>query len=123
MTAPHPATAAVRERSRTTWHRALVADLRVGEADWRRDDRDLQVALAPYHHATGLLGMPTALSFRFAAWRGPSSVQPAVIAFGRRRDVRLEAFGWEVRDTPDGPAYASTRREIDVERLRRWAGG
>lgn len=122
MSAAHPAGEALRDRSRQTWHRLLVADLRTGEPEWRRDERDLLVHLAPYRHAAGLLGMPAGLSFRLAAWRGPASVRAATVAFGARRDVRLEAFGWALVQTPDGPAYASTWPEIDVDRLERRLG-
>lgn len=122
MSAPHPATHALRERSRQAWHRSLVADLRTGEPEWRRDVRDLLVHLAPYRHCAGLLGMPAGLSFRFAAWRGPADVRAATVAFGARRDVRLDAFGWALAETPDGPAYVSTLREIDVDRLARRLG-
>lgn len=89
----HPVTEALRRRSRQAWHASLVADLRQGAPDWRRDPRDLMVALAPYHHCAQLLGMPRGLSFRFAAWRGPASLRATVVLFGRRRDVQLEAFG------------------------------
>lgn len=115
----HPATAALRGRSRPAWHAALVADLREGESEWRKDARDLMVVLAPYHHCAGVLGMPVALAFRVAAWRGPASVRPVVVAFGKRRDVRLGAFGWALAGTPDGPAYVSTLPDVDTDRLER----
>lgn len=122
MAEQHPVTEALRQRSRQLWHTTLVEDLRTGEHGWRLDSRDLMVVLAPYHHCAALLGMPVALSFRVAAWRGPASIRGTVVAFGRRRDVRLDAFGWALTGTPDEPAYVSTLPAIDTDRLLRRFG-
>jgi hypothetical protein len=99
-----------------------VADLRGGQADWLRDSRDLMVVLAPYRDCAVRLGMAVGWSFRAAAWRGPAGLRPVVVAFGRRDDVTLGAFGWALRETPHGPSYVSVRPEIDVERLLRDLG-
>lgn len=29
----------------------------------------------------------------------------ALLAFARRSDITLEAFGWKLRGSPDGPCY------------------
>lgn len=122
MAVEHSASEALRQRSRNAWHATLVRDLRTGEPEWRADSRDLIVALAPFHDCAVRLGMPVALSFRFAAWRGPRGLRSTVVAFGRRDDVTLRAFGWALEDTAFGPSYVSALAEIDVERLLRRVG-
>jgi hypothetical protein len=99
-----------------------VADLRVGEPDWQRDHRDLMVALAPYRDCAVRLGMAVGWAFRAAAWRGPASVRPVVVAFGGREDVTLAAFGWVLEETEFGPSYVPSRPPADVERLERRFG-
>ena len=101
---------------------AGLVDLLVsGEAEWLKDDRDLMMALAPYHDCARRLGADVPALFGRAAAAGPASLRGLVEGFGRRTDVTPEAFGFRVEETPEGPRYRSDLPPADelVERLRR----
>ncbi len=86
-------------------HETLVADLCSGEQEWVRDERDLMLALAPFHDCARRLGLDVTNVFRSAAEDGPQSLRDGVVAFGARDDVTLEAFGYTLVTGPDGPCY------------------
>lgn len=86
----------------------LTRLLQRGEQQWLVDWRDLLTALAPYHDAARRLGSDIPTLFSQAADAGPEALRGHVRRFGRRRDVTLEAFGWVLRQSEDGPAYHFT---------------
>jgi hypothetical protein len=101
----HPASEALRARSPDLLREALSSDLRDGEAAWLKDQRDLMVALAPYHDCARRLALDVAATFRDAAEDGPESLRHVVTEFGARTDVTPYAFGFAVVEGPDGPSY------------------
>ena len=114
-------TRALREQRPDLLREELVEMLVAGEEDWRRDDRDLMMALAPYHHCASQLGLDVPSVFDAAARAGPATVRDTVVEFGRRTDVTPAAFGFIVESDHDGPRYSRpgpSGAEI-VESLRR----
>jgi hypothetical protein len=114
-------TRALRERRPELVREELVAMLIAGEEEWLRDERDLMVALAPYHHCAAQLQLDVPAVFDAAASAGPATVRSTVTEFGRRTDVTPEAFGFVVEWDEDGPRYgwAGPSGAETVERLRR----
>ena len=108
MSRAHPATEALRLASPDVWRRSLLATLRDAEEDWVRDYRDLLVAIAPFHDCARRLGLDVEEAFRSVAEEGPERLRGTVAQFGARTDVTPSAFAFELRDGPDGPAYAIT---------------
>jgi hypothetical protein len=104
----HPASEALRARSPQRLHQLLVADLRAGEPEWVKDERDLMVALAPFHDCARRLGLDPSAVFGRAADEGPRSLRDVVTAFAERGDVTPQAFGYTVVDGPQGASYRFT---------------
>ena len=120
----HPASGSLRNRSPEELHELLLTDLVEGEQEWLKDSRDLMMVLAPYHHCAQQLGLDVAATFRAVAHEGPDSLRAEVTAFGERRDVRPQAFGFEVVDAPGGPSYQrlDVATEDEMHALREWLG-
>lgn len=104
----HPASEALRSGSADVWRRLLLETLREGEDDWVRDDRDLMMALAPFHDCARRLGLDAEAAFRDVAGEGPERLRGVVTSFGPRRDVHPSTFAYELREGPGGPTYVST---------------
>src|SRR5690348_12418143 len=111
------ATRALRAGSASILRVGLLRLLTNGRAQWRGDVRDLYVALALYHDCATRLGLDPTEVFEEVADDGPVELRAAVRAFGRRKDVTPEAFGFAVEERSDGPRYVwapppltSTRR-------------
>jgi hypothetical protein len=98
-------TRALRERSEALLREGLLEFVADGEAEWLRDRRDLMWGMAPFHDCARRLGLDPAEVFDTAAAAGPASLADDVREFGRRTDVDGSSFGYELYDTPDGPAY------------------
>ena len=69
--------------------------------DWR----DVLVALAPYHHCAGRLGLDPVDLFDAVSSDLPTDLAELVRGFGRRTDITLDAFGWILTNSADGPCY------------------
>jgi hypothetical protein len=69
----HPASEALRTGSPELLHAALTSDLRDSERDWRKDERDLMVAIAPYHDCAPRLGLDVPAAFLNAAMSSSST--------------------------------------------------
>lgn len=95
-------TRALRSKSPQLLGNGLQRLLVARETQWLRDERDLLVALAPFHDCATRLGLDLAGVFDQAAAHGPRSVAELVQSFGRRTDITPEAFGFGVTDTPAG---------------------
>ena len=102
-------TRALRERSETMLREGLLEFVADGEAEWLRDTRDLMWGLAPFLDCARRLGLDPVEVFDTAAAEGPASLADVVRDFGRRTDVDERSFGYEVYDTPEGPAYRFTQ--------------
>jgi hypothetical protein len=120
----HPASDALRAKSAELLHERLVCDLHEGEQEWLRDDRDLMVALAPFHHCARRLGLDVSVAFREAAGKGPESLREVVTAFGERRDVTLAAFGYVLVEGPKGASYqrSDSMTADEIRELVEWLG-
>jgi hypothetical protein len=70
------------------------------------DDRDVMVSLAVYHFVARQLGQSPAELFGDVAARLPDGWVPDLLReFGARQDITLDAFGWLLIQTPDGPDF------------------
>jgi len=69
--------------------------------DWR----DVLVALAPYHDCAQRLGLDPVALLDAASADAPDDLKALVRKFGRRSDVTLDAFGWTLTTSSDGPCY------------------
>ena len=101
---------ALRTRSGDLLLDDLVDMLTDGESEWVKDDRDLIVALAPFHDCAQRIGLDPAAVFAEAAARGPTTIANVVRTFGARTDITPKAWLFTVRETPDGPEYATADR-------------
>ena len=100
-----PPTDALRRRSPELLRAALLSLVVDRAAVWALDTRDLLVAMAPYHHCAGALGVSVPELFGEVAAEGPVSLAELVREFGLRSDVTPSAFGFELVTLEDGPAY------------------
>jgi hypothetical protein len=82
--------------------------LQENEAELVKDDRDLMVALAPFHDCARRLGIDVEEMFARVAERGPTSLVATVRSFGARQDVYPSSFGYRIAETREGPEYRST---------------
>lgn len=89
---------------RDTFARYLDAEARQGNVDVR----DTMVGLAPFIDCARRLGHdPIDTLGPIAAITQPW-LRDLFEVFVRRDDVTLEAFGWELGASPDGPRYTAT---------------
>lgn len=72
----------------------LAVLLAIDPEDGREDPRDLMVSFAPLHVAAQHSDLAPAAVFGKYAEFVPASVGDKLMAFGRRTDVTLSAFGW-----------------------------
>ena len=114
-------TRALREQRPDLLREDLVEMLVAGAEEWPRDERDLMMALAPYHHCAMQLGLDVPSLFDEAASAGPAAARDTVMVFGRRTDVTPAAFGFRLEPGPDGPRYVhpGPSGAETVEMLRR----
>ncbi|WP_354697187.1 hypothetical protein DSM112329_02818 [Paraconexibacter sp. AEG42_29] len=100
---------ALRTRSGALLLNGLVDLLQEGETEWRKDSRDLMMAIAPFHDCAQRIGLDPATVFEEAAARGPASFADVVRQFGARTDITPAGFAFVLRTTPDGPVYTIDR--------------
>ena len=97
--------------------------LRKGSAAWLRDallaeaicaagrdtdEREVMVGLA-LHYVARQIGLVLAELFDEIASCLPDGPMPDLLRwFGTRDDIVLEAFAWQLVETPDGPDFVST---------------
>lgn len=101
----HPASRALRTGSLEHLRGDLLDVLVEGEEEWLEDDRDLMVAIAPFHDCACRLGVDPAVLFAAVAAQGPPSLREIVTRFGARTDVTPATFRFEVARTADGLDY------------------
>ncbi len=108
-------TRAAREQSPQLLRAAIVRRVIEGADEWRKDDRDFMVALAPLRHCAGVIGGDTAALFADAAREVPDDLRETVEAMGRRLDVTPAAFGFVFDETTEGPRYGFESMWTDEE--------
>lgn len=98
-------TVALREGSSKRLHDALLATA-ISQLGRQADSRDLMVGLAlPFIVAERIGVVPSTLFEETAARLPDGPVADLLRAFGVRQDVTLEAFGWQLTQTPEGPDF------------------
>ena len=99
-------TGALRRRSAPLLRDALLATA-ICEVVRGGDPRDAKVGLAvDYFVAQQLHVIPTELFDEVASLLPDGWVPDLLREFGSRTDITLEAFGWLLVETPDGPDFA-----------------
>ena len=98
-------TVALRRGSAALLREALLATA-IAQAVHADDDRDVMVGLAMHYVAAGQLGLvPADLLDDVAAGLPAGWVPDLLREFGARTDITLEAFGWLLGETADGPDF------------------
>ena len=101
-------TVALRNSSPALLHDALLAAA-LGRLGRQGDPRDVMVSLALHHVVAQKLGLASPDLFNEIAARFPDGPMPDLLrVFGARQDVTLEAFGWQLIQTPEGPDFIPT---------------
>ncbi len=101
-------TVALRKSSAALLHDALMAAA-LGRLGRQGDPRDVMVSLALQHVVAQKLGLVPPDLFNEIAARLPDGPMPDLLrVFGARQDVTLEAFGWQLVQTPEGPDFIPT---------------
>jgi len=100
-------TAALRRRSGPLLRDALLAKA-ICHLIRRDDPRDVMVGLAIDHFVAQQLGLQPAELFDDVASSLPNGWVPDLFReFGARTDITLDAFGWLLVETADGPDFTS----------------
>jgi len=101
-------TVALRNSSAALLHDALLAAA-LAELGRQSDPRDVMVGLALHYVVAQRLGLVPSDLFNQVAARLPDGPVPDLLrSFGARHDVTLEAFGWQLVQTPEGPDFTPT---------------
>lgn len=99
-------TAALRQGSIPLLRDALLARSISEVARANGDDRDFMVSLAVYYFVAEQLGQSPGELFSDVAAHLPVGWVPDLLReFGARDDITLDAFGWLLIQTPDGPDF------------------
>jgi hypothetical protein len=105
---PRQTTVALWERSAERLHDALLATA-LGRILRRNDARDMMVGLALHYVVAQRIGVAPRALFTEVADRLPAGPARDLLRnFGERGDVTLEAFGWQLVQTPEGPDFVPT---------------
>lgn len=73
------------------------------------DPREVMVGLAVYYFVAQQIGQVPSDLFDEIASRLPDGCVPDLLReFGARQDITLQAFAWQLVETPDGPDFLST---------------
>jgi hypothetical protein len=101
---------ALRTRSRELLFASLRGYLSLPETakDAREDWRDVLIDLAPFLDCAKRIDVDAVGLFDDASVGLPDDVRRIAERFARRTDVTLEAFGWTLAMTKDGPCYQPT---------------
>jgi hypothetical protein len=98
-------TVALRKKSAALLNDALLA-VALGRLGRGGDPRDVMIDLALHHVVAQKLAVAPPVLFNGIAVCLPDGPTPDLLrAFGARQDVTLEAFGWQLIQTPEGPDF------------------
>jgi hypothetical protein len=101
-------TIALRDRSAERLRNALLATA-LGRILRHDGARDMMVGLAVHYVVAQRIGVaPRALFTEIAARLPAGPDRDLLRTFGERPDVTLEAFGWQLVETPDRPDFVPT---------------
>jgi hypothetical protein len=96
---------ALRQKSARHLQNALLATA-LAQLIRPGDPRDLMVSLAVHHVVAQQIGVVPSVMFEDVASRLPGGPVPALLReFGARQDVTLEAFGWQLVQSAEGPDF------------------
>jgi hypothetical protein len=96
---------ALRQKSRPRLEDALLASA-LAQLVRPADPRDLMVGMAVHYIAAEQIGAVPSDVFDDVARRLPDGPLPDLLRqFGARQDITLEAFGWQLVQTPEGPDF------------------
>jgi len=99
-------TIALRASSPEVLRAALLAT-GIAEVRHEGDPRDLMIGVALHHVVARQLGQSPAALFDDVAARLPDGPVPELFReFGARQDITLQAFGWQLVQTANGPDLA-----------------
>lgn len=102
------ATTALREGTAARLRDALLAEA-ICAAGRDTDEREVMVGLALHYYVAQQIGLVPAELFDEIASYLPDGPMPDLLrSFGTRDDITLEAFAWQLVETPDGPDFMST---------------
>jgi hypothetical protein len=102
------ATTALREGSAARLRDALLAEA-ICAVGRDTDEREVMVGLALHYYVAQRVGLVPAELFDEIASRLPGGPMPDLLRwFATRDDITLEAFAWQLVETPDGPDFVST---------------
>jgi len=82
-------------------NRYMVASELDVESDWR----DVLVGLAPFYDCARRLGIDPVKLFERASKDLNEKTRELTRAFAGRSDITLDAFGWTLESTAEGPCY------------------
>jgi hypothetical protein len=105
---PRETTAALRERSPERLKNAFRRIVEIAATQDIRDERDEMVGFVPFIDCARRLGQDPAELLGPIAKTGPDWFWGLFQMFVSRKDVTLDAFGWVIVHTPEGPEYQST---------------
>jgi hypothetical protein len=98
-------TIALRHKSAQLLHDALLATA-LAQLIRHNDPRGLMVGLAVHYVVALQIGVVLSVMFQDVARRLPDGPAPDLLRkFGARHDITLEAFGWQLVQTAEGPDF------------------
>jgi glycine/D-amino acid oxidase-like deaminating enzyme len=98
-------TIALRQKSAQHLEDALLASA-LAQLVRQSDPRDLMVGLAVHYIVAEQIGAVPSVVFEDVAHRLPhGSLPDLLLEFGARQDITLEAFGWQLVQTAEGPDF------------------
>jgi hypothetical protein len=96
---------ALRQKSAQRLEDALFASA-LAQLVRQTDPRDLMVGMAVHFIVAEQIGAVPSVVFEDVASRLPDGPLPDLVRqFGDRQDITLEAFGWQLVQTPEGPDF------------------
>jgi hypothetical protein len=96
---------ALRHRSHRRLEDALLASA-LAQLVRQTDPRDLMAGMAVHYIVAEQIGAVPSDVFDDVARRLPNGSLPDLLRqFGARQDITLQAFGWQLVQTPEGPDF------------------
>jgi hypothetical protein len=99
------ATAALREGSSAALHTGFDRWVAEVGGEPNGDQRDAMIEIAPFVDCARRLGLDPVDALGAVIEHAPGWLREAFASTTGYADVTLEALGWSVAETPDGPEY------------------